>query len=63
MKPAVARSTGVPESRTRPAHQPSGEPMTNIVLGTVAIVAAATFAATTDSTTAEAPAHQVVVQH
>ncbi len=37
--------------------------MTNIVLGTVAIVAAATFAATTDSTTAEAPAHQVVVQH
>lgn len=37
--------------------------MTNIVLGTVAIVAAATFAATTDSTTAEAPVHRVVVQH
>jgi hypothetical protein len=38
--------------------------MTNIVLGTVAIVAAATFAATTDSATADAPDHhQVVVQH
>jgi hypothetical protein len=37
--------------------------MTNIVIGTVALVAAATFAATTDSGTAmEAPPHQVV-QH
>lgn len=34
--------------------------MTNIVIGTVALVAAATFAATTDSTDAEAPAHPVV---
>ena len=37
--------------------------MTNIVIGTVAIVAAATFAATTDSTTVDAPHHQVVVRH
>lgn len=38
--------------------------MTNIVIGTVAIVAAATFAATTDCTTTEAPQHhRVVIEH
>lgn len=37
--------------------------MTNIVLGTVALVAAATFAATTnDAPSAEAPVH-VITQH
>lgn len=57
------RSTGVRKAGLGLPTQPSGEPMTNIVLGTVAIVAAATFAATTDSASAEAPAHEVVVRH
>lgn len=38
--------------------------MTNIVLGTVALVAAATFAVTTaDTASAEAPAETVVARH
>lgn len=47
-----------------PCRNLSGDPMTNIVLGTVAIVAAATFTITTaDSASAELPQETQVAQH